>query len=72
MTVVCNLVIWFIFLLPATLWWYNTMKMNYRVANSWADKVAVGIIALIFIATVVVDIAIILGICIGINVFDVP
>lgn len=71
MKVILNLLIWFVLILPATLWWYNTMKMNYRMANSWADKVAVGIIALIFIATVAIDVVLFIGICSGMNVFGV-
>lgn len=72
MKIVWNLVIWLILPLPATAWWFNTMKMNNRSASSWADRVAVCIIAAIFLSMCVFDLLVFIGICGGVNVFRVP
>ena len=72
MKIVWNLVIWLILPLPATAWLFNTMKMNNRSASSWADRVAVCIIAAIFVSMCVLDLLVFIGICGGVNVFGVP
>lgn len=66
-----NLLIWLIFPLPASIWWFNIMKSNYRSAMSWADKTAVGIICMIFVITVAINIMILCVICAGDNIFGV-
>lgn len=72
MKIFWNLVIWLILPLPATAWWFNTMKMNNRSAGSWADRVAVCIIAAIFLTMSVFDLFVFMGIFSGVNVFGVP
>lgn len=72
MNIFWNFVAWAITLVPASIWWYSTMVMTYRTAMSWADKVAVCIIALIFIVIVVTTVATICAIISGVNVFGVP
>lgn len=66
-----NLLIWLIFPLPASIWWFNTMNSNYRSAMSWADKTAVGIICVIFVITIAINIMIFSVICAGDNFFGV-
>ena len=71
MKIILNLLIWLILFIPATAWWFNTTKMNYRSASSWADRVAVCIIAVIFLLMSVLDLLILVGICSGVNVFGI-
>ena len=66
-----NLLIWLILPLPATVWWFNAMKMNYRSARSWADKIAVCIIAVIFLLMSVFDLIMFVGICSGVDIFGI-
>ena len=72
MKIFCNFVIWLILPLPATAWWFNTMKMNHRSASSWADRVAVCIIAAVFLTMSVFDLFVFMGIFSGVNIFGVP
>lgn len=72
MKIFWNIVVWAITLVPASFWWYKTMANAYRTAISWADKVSVCIIALIYIVIVAANIIAFCGIASGINVFGVP
>ena len=69
MKIILNLLIWFIFVFPANIWWYYTMVSNYKSAVSWADKTAVVIIAIIFVVVTAITILTIIMICTGYNVF---
>lgn len=72
MKIFWNFVVWAIVLVPASIWWCNTTMMAYQTARSWADKVSVCIIALIFIVIGVTTVVAICAIISGFNVFGVP
>ena len=72
MKIILNWISWLIVPLPATLWWFDKMRKNHIAARSWADRVAVVIIAMIFITMTGLTLITFCGIAQGINMFGIP